>query len=124
MVTFTSVNGAKTKQMVTESTSITMVLCTRAPGRMISSMDVGLRPGWTVPAMKVITLMDASMVKVTLLGKMVQAILASFSTTTSKVRVCTNGSMDESTKVTGKRTKCMAMASSNGKMVDNIKVAL
>ena len=87
-------------------------------------MVVGLRPGWTVPGMKAITLMDASMVKVTLLGVMVQAILASFSTMTSKVRVYTNGSTDESTKATGKRTKCMAMASSNGKMVDTIKVAL
>ena len=75
------------------------------------------------PAMKAITLMDASTVRVTLPGAMVQAILASFSTTTSRVRVCTNGSTDESTKATGKRTKCMAMASSNGKMVATIKVA-
>ena len=74
-------------------------------------------------ATKAITITDASMVRVTLLGAMVQAIWASFSTTTSRVRVCTNGSTDESTKATGKRTKCMAMASSNGKMVDTIKVA-
>ena len=95
----------------------------RAPGRMISSMDVGLRPGLMVHATKVITLMDASTVRVTLLGKMVQAIWASSSTTTSRVKVCTNGSMDENTKATGKRTKCTAMASSNGKMVATIKVA-
>ena len=75
------------------------------------------------PATKVITLMDASMVKVTLLGAMVQAIWASFSTTTSRGKVCTNGSMAESTRATGKQTKCTAMASSNGKMVATIKVA-
>ena len=109
--------------MATGSTSITMVPCTRAPGRMISSMDVGLRPGSTVHAMKAITLMDVSMVRVTSLGAMVQAIWASSSTTTSRVKVCTNGSTDESTRATGKRTKCMAMASSNGKMVATIKVA-
>ena len=73
------------------------------------------------PATKVITLMDASMARVTLLGAMVQAIWASFSTTTSRVRVSTSGSMDENTKATGKRTKCMAMASSNGRMVATIK---
>ena len=73
--------------------------------------------------MKVNISMDVSTVRVTFLGVVVQAILASFIIMTSKVRVYINGPTGDSTKANGMLTKCMAMASSNGKMVDIIKVA-
>ena len=68
MMTSTRESGPLTKQTEKVFTHTRTVQSTRVIGKMISSMDMEWKPGWTNPSMRGISSSARSMEKVTLIN--------------------------------------------------------
>merc|ERR1712086_513788 len=94
---------------------------TSANGRTMSSMEKVWRHGLMEPNTKVTILMAKRLVKDILHGLMVVFSMENLLTMILMATASTPGVTAASFKVTGRTTRCMAMACSIGLMVGNMK---
>jgi|DEB0MinimDraft_12_1074336.scaffolds.fasta_scaffold28349_2 hypothetical protein len=90
--------------------------CTKAFGKMISSMESGLRRGWIAPSTRETIATAASMVWAPTNGMTAQDTKESGLKTKSLVWEFTPGSMADRTKASGKTTTWKELASISGTM--------
>ena len=93
-------------------------------GKMISNMVKVLKPGQMAHATKVSTSLARRVVKVIIIGVMVQNSMEIGKTTQSADVVLTSGRMEGSMLVTGKIIAWMVMASILGLMVEITQVSI
>lgn len=118
------VNGLVTKLKAEERMSMLTVLNISVTGKMIGSMVMESKHGLITLDTRVTTSMARSIILVHLSGKMAHRILENFITTIFTVKVFIRGQTKESTKETGKQTKCTAKELSLGQTVENMSASI
>jgi hypothetical protein len=103
-------NGRMTKHMEWDITSMPMELPTMESGRMISSMERVLKPGLTQQNMKDSIMKVKNTEKVLSVLLMVASTLVISSIMRSQERASMCGQMENPTKVSGRKIRCMATA--------------
>ena len=98
------------KLMATAATHTQMVLTTKVTGRMTSNTGKVRNLGQTEPIMRVSIAMVSNTATESFPSLMVASTLVNSRRTKSLAMVNTYGQMRKSTRASGKRTKCMALA--------------